>query len=265
MDDVFSEIAKLAPGVARFLLFIYQFVDALVAPLIMHVDPRMRFLVTAAVITVFLWQVPFGNLILYPFTILATWFHEMGHGVTALILGGDFRDLKLYANGSGLATYTTDVMFGRYGHAMVAAGGPIGPPLAGALFLLTSRTFATAHWALIGVGITLVFSAYWWIRTTFGWIATTLLAAGFIFVAAKGAPALQIFAVQFLGVQACISTFRQINYLFTKHAAVGGKMQLSDTGQMAEKLFFPYWFWGAALTAATIGILYVGLQWAVSV
>ncbi|PKL76350.1 MAG: peptidase M50, partial [Candidatus Melainabacteria bacterium HGW-Melainabacteria-1] len=44
----------------------------------------VQWLIVAAMITVMLWQMPFGGLALYPFTILATWFHEMGHGLSAM-------------------------------------------------------------------------------------------------------------------------------------------------------------------------------------
>lgn len=47
-------------------------------------------LVAAAGLTVLLWRFPWGNYLLYPFTLLATWFHEMGHGLTALLLGESF-------------------------------------------------------------------------------------------------------------------------------------------------------------------------------
>ncbi|XDE62872.1 M50 family metallopeptidase [Arthrospira platensis BEA 1257B] len=60
-------------------------------------------LVVAAIATIILWQFYWGNYVLYPFSILATWFHEMGHGLTAILLGGNFHKLLLFPNGSGLA------------------------------------------------------------------------------------------------------------------------------------------------------------------
>jgi hypothetical protein len=55
-------------------------------------------LALAAATTVVLWQFAAGRYLLYPFTILATWFHEMGHGlvppaehVAAGWAGGDRR------------------------------------------------------------------------------------------------------------------------------------------------------------------------------
>ena len=38
-------------------------------------------LALATATTVVLWQFTAGRYLLYPITILATWFHEMGHGV----------------------------------------------------------------------------------------------------------------------------------------------------------------------------------------
>ena len=47
-------------------------------------------LLTAGVLVVFAPALPFGNYLIYPFMILATWFHEMGHGLTALAFGYEF-------------------------------------------------------------------------------------------------------------------------------------------------------------------------------
>ncbi len=109
-------------------------------------------LVGAALVTVMLWQVPGGNYALYPFTILATWFHEMAHGLAALLLGGHFTKLLIFQNGSGLAYYTGPLFLGPIGKAVVAAAGPLGPPIAGAALILTSRNTKTASLSLFLLG-----------------------------------------------------------------------------------------------------------------
>lgn len=91
-------------------------------------------LIAAAIVTVAVWQLPGGNYILYPFTILATWFHEMAHGLMALLMGGRFTKLLIFSNGSGVAYYTGPLFFEPISRALVAAAGPMGPPLAGAGF-----------------------------------------------------------------------------------------------------------------------------------
>ena len=117
-------------------------------------------LIGAAVATVVLWQVPYGDYVLYPFSILATWFHEMGHGLAAILLGGDFRQLEIFPNGSGVATYTYRgrLFLGPIGRAFIAAAGLLGPPIAGAILILASRSFKTASISLKILGGFLLFS-----------------------------------------------------------------------------------------------------------
>src|SRR5436305_1988951 len=91
-------------------------------------------LLLAGLITIVAWQFAIGRQILYPFTLLATYAHEMGHGLTALVLGGHFESLEMYANGSGLAQWTGDL--GRIARGLVAAGGLVGPSIAGATILV---------------------------------------------------------------------------------------------------------------------------------
>jgi hypothetical protein len=66
-----------------------------------------------------------------------------------------------------------------------------------------------------------------------------------------------------LGVQACISSFRQTGYLFTHHVVIAGRPLLSDSGQIAESLFLPYWFWGGLMALAALAILVASLRAAV--
>ncbi len=62
-----------------------------------------RWLIAMAILTVGVWHLPGRNYILYPFTIMATWFHEMGHGLMALFPGGSFSKLLIFHDGSGVA------------------------------------------------------------------------------------------------------------------------------------------------------------------
>ena len=56
---------------------------------------RIVLLTWIAVVSVLLWQTRIGSLVLYPFTILATWFHEMGHGLAAMLTGSSFERLLI--------------------------------------------------------------------------------------------------------------------------------------------------------------------------
>lgn len=218
----------------------------------------VSWMVVAAFLTIFIWQIPFGHLLLYPFSILSTWFHEMGHGLTALLLGGNFNALKMYPDGSGLAMHQTS---GNLKLALVAAGGLLGPPIAGSLFIVSGGAERSSRRVLYILGATLLFSLIW-IRSWFGFVAVPLLGASLFAIARKGPDWLQPVVVQFLGVQACISSFQQLNYLFMPSAYVGGQVRHSDTGHIAQVLLLPYWVWGCLIALISFGLL-MGSMWLV--
>ncbi|WP_414527199.1 M50 family metallopeptidase [Nodularia chucula] len=217
----------------------------------------LNWLIAAAIATVVLWQFPAGDYILYPFSILATWFHEMGHGLMALILGGRFHQLQIFSNGSGLASYSISRSLWPLGPALVAAAGPMGPPIAGAGLILASRSFSTASLSLKILGGVLLLSTLLWVRSWFGLLAIPVLGIIILGISLRTPHWVQGFGIQFLGVQACVSTFHQLNYLFSSNA---GSLGLSDTGQMQRYLILPYWFWGGLMAIASLVILFQSLR-----
>ncbi|MDX2099829.1 MAG: M50 family metallopeptidase [Leptolyngbyaceae cyanobacterium bins.59] len=220
----------------------------------------LLWLIAAAIATVFLWQVPIGNYLLYPFSILATWFHEMGHGLTAMLLGGRFERLLIFPNGSGLAYHRGFLFLGPIGRALVSAGGPMGPAFAGAAFILASQKARSSRWALILLGSLLILSAVIWVRSAFGLVFVPLAGLGVLAIALLGPNWMQQFSIQFLGVQACISLFHQVDYLFMNRAVIGGQVQLSDSAQIASQLLLPYWFWGGLMVIASLVLLVQSLR-----
>jgi hypothetical protein len=206
----------------------------------------------AALITIVIWQMPMGSLMLYPFSILATWFHEMGHGLTALLMGGGFKQLVLFPDGSGVAWHTTQ---GRLQQVMVSAGGLLGPPLAGAGLILSGTSASRSRLALTSLGLLLLISTLIWVRGAFGWVILPPLGLSLLWAGRKGPDWLQPVLIQFLGVQACISSFQQLDYLFMQQANLGGQVMLSDTGKMAEHLFLPHWFWGGLIALISFALL----------
>ncbi|OCQ94118.1 peptidase M50 [Nostoc sp. MBR 210] len=217
----------------------------------------LTWLVAAAIATAVLWQVPGGDYILYPFTILATWFHEMGHGLMALVLGGQFHKLEIFSNASGVATYRIVRSLGSLGPGLVAAAGPMGPPIAGAALILASRSFKAASLSLKILGSFLLLSTLIWVRSWFGLLAVPLLGLIILGISLKAPRWMQGFAIQFLGVQACVSTYHQLDYLFSYSA---GYLGLSDTAQMQRYLLLPYWFWGGLMAIASLIILIQSLR-----
>ena len=123
-------------------------------------------LLTAGVLVVFAPALPFGNYLIYPFMILATWFHEMGHGLTALAFGYEFERLVIYSNGSGLAESSLPADASRFSRALIAAGGPLGPSLIGAALILASAKEKFWRPALYLLAFAIAISTGIWVRSS---------------------------------------------------------------------------------------------------
>lgn len=221
---------------------------------------RVGLLLGIALASVALWQTALGSLLLYPFTILATWFHEMGHGVVAMLTGRGFERLLIFADGSGVAESLRPADGYGITDALIAAGGPFGPAIAGALLIIASRAPAATRNALAALGVVLILSTLIWVRSLTGWLVLPALGLAIVLLAWRGSLPWQRFVIQLLGVQACISVWRQFDYLFSPGGSVGGQLQRSDTGAIADVLLLPYWFWGATISAAILALLWLSFR-----
>ena len=203
------------------------------------------------------WQVPYGPQLLYPLTLFATFAHEMGHGLTALLAGGDFERLYLHADGSGLAVWRGEG--GAIARAAIAAGGLMGPTVAGVALLLLAGSTRRSR-ALLGVlAAVLVTCVAIWVRNPFGIVflfalAVALAAAG-RWLGDFGA----MFLLHLLAAVLCLSWFRDLDYMFSGTAVVDGVARPSDSAVIAQALWLPFWFWGALVAALSLALLLLGL------
>lgn len=209
--------------------------------------------------TVSLWQFDIGQTLMYPFTILSTWFHEMAHGLSAWILGGDFQKLEILPNGSGAAYFTTDVIFGELGIAIVAAAGPIGPGIFGSFLILTSKS-KYSRLILLIFSLFMFASVLLWIRTWFGAIFIAIFSIMLFF--------LTIFTNEnwlrkistFLGIQAIISVYQSFEYLYSTSSDYFSFSGKTDTEVIQSILILPYWFWATAIILINIVLFYFSLK-----
>lgn len=216
--------------------------------------------VLIALATIIIWQIPLGKYILYPFTILGIWFHEMGHGITALLLGAGLYELQIHPEGYGFAIHSTDALFGNLGLALISAGGPIGPTIAGFLLIISSKNNRSINIALFLLSLIILISIVLWIRNFTGILMMLCFVILFLFVLVKGKEEFRRFTVQFLGVQAFASVYLSIGYLYSNSASVGDSSFMSDTEFMTRYLILPHWFWASILILFSILMLYKSLK-----
>jgi hypothetical protein len=200
--------------------------------------------------------VPFGRTLLYPLTLLATFLHEMGHGITALLTGGTFASLDIFADASGLAHTTTSQ---AWASAPVSAGGLLAPPIAGATLLAVSRGPKRARAVLVALAAFIALGLTIWVRSTAGWIALPIDALVLAWFGVRaGVRARMVFA-QLVGLSLAIDTWSGKGYLFTSEVTVDGRALPSDISTFAHAVGGSYLMAGFALLVVSLTLLGGGL------
>jgi hypothetical protein len=214
-------------------------------------------LVVAAAATLALPHVPVARWLVWPLVLVSTVAHELGHGIAAMIAGGDFHRLEIRADASGVA-YTSHAagVGGRFASAFGSAGGLVGPAFTSmALFWAARRE----RWSRIALGLItlgLVVAEIMVVRNLFGFFFVAALALTLGVIVRWGNAMVARFTLVFLAVNLAVSVFTRGDYLFTRSAGPGLD---SDVQAMSNALFLPYWFWGALCGAISIVALIAGL------
>ncbi|HEV7785275.1 MAG TPA: M50 family metallopeptidase [Thermoanaerobaculia bacterium] len=218
-----------------------------------------KFLLVSAAVTLVLYVIPYGQILARPLLLLSTLAHEMGHGLTALLLGGRFQRLEMWASGAGVSEMDLS-SFGRIRQGLTIAGGLVGPAVAAALCFKLGKTGRGARYCLVGVGLFLLAAEILVVRNLFGFFFTGLVAAGCLFAGRRLSPERAQWVVVFLGVQLALSVFSRASYLFTRGTANPTGFFPSDVMQMETVLFLPYWFWGLVCGAFSVMVLVYGVR-----
>lgn len=215
-------------------------------------------LLVSIVLTAMLYLIPQLSLLAYPFMLLSTLAHEMGHGIAALFVGGAFHKFQMWGDGSGVATISTSG--GRFASAVTSAGGLIGPAVAAALGFAFGRTEVGARRCLLALSTILLIALVLVVRNLFGAFFVFFVLAICVLVAIKASPDVAQLLLVFLSVQLALSVFSRGDYLFTPTAQTAMGAMPSDVGQMANALFLPFWFWGFVCGLISVVVLLYGLK-----
>jgi hypothetical protein len=194
----------------------------------------------------------------YPFRLLLTIVHELGHGLAALLTGGDFLNFVVHPNGAGLA-HTA----GGW-RIVVIPAGYLGVALFGSVLILIGRNHRWSRIALgvIGAGM-IFFSIRYGIPSIFaGYIASGLLTtlSGFIFgglfvwVAIKAAPGWIIFLTHFIAIQAILIAFSDLFGLIGISTNFFNAPE-NDAKSMAELTFIPAIVWAVLWAVLALGLI----------
>ena len=102
----------------------------------------------------------FGNLVLYPVTLLVTFLHEFGHALGALLTGGTVEGMQINADGSG---YTVT----RGGSpGIVLMGGYLGSAVLGnVLFRIGAKHRSSTQTALVTLACVMALAGIIWFES----------------------------------------------------------------------------------------------------
>src|SRR3954466_10016674 len=128
---------------------------------------RVLFLI-AVVATAVIPHVPYGVYVAWPLVLLSTLAHELGHGFTALVVGGKFLSFKMWPDGSGVAAWGG--VDDRLRVGIVAAGGLVGPALTAMAFFVLGRRSRGARTCLLLTGLLLLAVELLLVRNPFGMV-----------------------------------------------------------------------------------------------
>jgi hypothetical protein len=203
--------------------------------------------------------VPFGYYLMYPFTLLATWVHESGHGLGAMVTGGHFDRLMIFWDASGWAEIRHA---SGWPAAIACLGGLWAPPIVGALLLLLVRGPRGARVALTVLCAGLLLTLALVVRSSAGVFAVLTSVALFGWAALSWEPARRQVFVQFLAITLALDTLgRLLPYAMSSTATVGGHEHKSDVALIADAVGGPQLLWGLGVIAVALALLAVGL-WA---
>ena len=224
-------------------------------------DKRMIacFLITVAVIGMYF--IPNGWYVLYPFMLVYTFVHEMGHGITGIMVGGTFDNFVMWPDGSGMATYGLYTDATRLDKALVAFGGLIAPAIMASICLILGRSGKSSRIGLYVFAFLCALSLLLVVRNLFG-IFFVVICGLVSFALAKfpKTDTIPQYSMLVLAITLLTAVFSRGDYLFTDTAQTATGPATSDVGQIAENLFLPYWFWGGLIAALSILILVLGIR-----
>jgi hypothetical protein len=217
----------------------------------------------AGLVALLMAMIPWLGLLNYPFRLLLTIVHELGHGLAALLTGGEFISFVVHPNGAGLATTAGGWRF------VVIPAGYLGTALFGAVLILLGRSHRWARTAMAVMGGLMVLLS---LRYGIPGIFTIGILSGiltlisgvifgilFVWVAIKAAPGWIIFLLHLIAIEAGLTAFSDLLGVINLSTRFFNA-PANDAKSMAELTFIPAIVW-AVLWAIMALVLIGGAIW----
>lgn len=180
------------------------------------------------VLAIFIRQIPIVSI---PFNWLESYFHEISHGLAALLTGGNIVKIELFTNGAGLCTTRGGIAF------VISFFGYAGATLWGwGIYRLASAHQKVAQAFSYFILLVLVSSVIFWVRDLLtAFILAVLIVMFLLTLKLRKLVYLQLI-LQFIGV------IILLNSLFSPTYLLDGR-SLGDGAALAGMTFIPEIIW----------------------
>lgn len=182
-------------------------------------------------------QIP---LVSIPFNWLESYFHEISHGLAALLTGGSIVQIELFANGAGLCTTRGGANF------VISFMGYAGATLWGwGIYKLAGAHKKIAQYFSYFILIVLTSSVVFWVRDLLTFIIVAILISMFVFLVKMQTLKYLQALLQFMGV------IILLNSLFSPMHLLDGR-SMGDGAALSQITFVPEIIWVAIWCALAL-------------
>ncbi len=211
----------------------------------------LRTVITLAVLTLFLKELPWFGWLFKPFRTFDFFLHELGHALTCLATGGTVRWIKL--GGGGI----TDCNGGDA--VAIGQAGYLGQALLGSLLIIVSGRPKAANFILlfIGVAIGLVNLFFLKDKVSISW--AFFLGAALVFAGLRVRQSWAHFIVLLLAVQTVLYVFADVELVLEHSLGFLPQIPESDATHMARLTGTPAFVWSIVWCVCSLGMLFLAL------
>lgn len=195
--------------------------------------PQTALLVAMVAVIYALWSTPF----VYPLKMLVVFFHELSHGIAAMLTGGEIVRIELDARQGGLCVTRGGWRF------LITSAGYLGSMLWGGAILVAAARTNFDRQIMAGLGALMLVAAVLWVRPFISFALVFVLLTGVAMVAASrwlGEQGNDLL-LRLIGLTSCLYAIADI-----KSDALDRDVPGSDAWVIADSLpFINGWIVGA--------------------
>ncbi|HOY68068.1 MAG TPA: M50 family metallopeptidase [Candidatus Ozemobacteraceae bacterium] len=184
-----------------------------------------------------LWQ--WDSLLVFPFKILTVFFHELSHGLAAVLTGGSIESITLSANEGGVCATRGGSWW------LILTAGYLGSLVWGSLLLLTAARTRNDRLLtqVLGAGMLVITVLY--VRSLFGFVFCLAFGAALLYAGQRGS---ELFCDQFLRYMGLTSMYYVL--IDIKSDLIDRSIPCSDAYRFAQLVHLP---------PTLVGLIWLGI------